>query len=94
MVPSTSEEEKLLDFETTYTNNVSSRLKTAVIKQDMIQTLPCVEKVLGLLQSYVTPSKRPAPPGTLLMGGFWLSHADCHHMMCWGLQLFLKSGQS
>lgn len=73
---------------------MSSRLKTVVISQDLIQMLPCVDKVLGLLQSYVKSSKRPALPGTVLTGEFWLSHTDCRHMICWGLQLFLKSSQS
>lgn len=38
--------------------------------------------------------KETCTTGTVLMGGFQLSHADFHHMMCWGLQLFLKSNPS
>lgn len=44
---------------------------------------PHAQLCLTLKETYTT--------GTVLMGGFPLSHADFHHTMCWGLQLFLKS---
>lgn len=94
LVPSTSEEEKLLQSETTYTNNESSRLKTVVVSQHVIWTLPCMETVLSLLRSYGTPSQSSLPPGTVLLGGFQLSRTDSDHMMCWGLQLFSKAARA
>lgn len=73
--------------------NIFSRLRTAVISQDMLQTLSCVEKVLSPLHSSVPPSET-LTAGTVLTGGFQLSHAGCHHLTCWRLQLSLKNDQT